>query len=204
MTSDKHIYKVFLMSNKAEMSFRQAGKIPCSYEVFTAYATSEEKATRFVKKYIDTIMNVPIEQSYQVKILTGELKLKAIREDRFQLISDKDFKGYAINGIYNDNPFTYDDYSLFDENISEKTRNVCVEWINKHMIKSKKANRRHSSYGLKHLLERDTGIYMSNNRFKSLMLNCGHYPLDESRLNWEFRILEKPLTERAKERKERF
>ena len=44
------------------------------------------------------------------------------------------------------------------------------------------------SYGLKHVFERDTGVYVTNGRFKGAMLLAGFEPLDSAALNWEFRI----------------
>ena len=45
-----------------------------------------------------------------------------------------------------------------------------------------------TSYGLKHLLEHDTGVYLTNNEFKDAMLLAGFEPVDPDVLNWEYRI----------------
>ena len=45
-----------------------------------------------------------------------------------------------------------------------------------------------SSYGLKHMLERDTDIYMTNNQFKDAMLACDFLPVNERELNWHYCI----------------
>ena len=45
-----------------------------------------------------------------------------------------------------------------------------------------------SSYGLKHMLERDTDIYMTNNQFKDAMLACSFLPVNERELNWHYCI----------------
>ena len=45
-----------------------------------------------------------------------------------------------------------------------------------------------SSYGLKHLLETDTGLYLTNNEFKDLMMLMGYYPVDANELNWRYHI----------------
>ncbi len=42
----------------------------------------------------------------------------------------------------------------------------------------------HTSYGLKHILERDTGLYLTNNEFKDAMLMCGYKPTNPNDLNW--------------------
>ena len=40
----------------------------------------------------------------------------------------------------------------------------------------------------KHMLERDTDIYMTNNQFKDAMLACGFLPVNERELNWHYCI----------------
>ena len=45
--------------------------------------------------------------------------------------------------------------------------------------------------GIKHLLERDTGIYLTNNEFKDAMLQAGYEPVDPNELNWHYRISKK-------------
>ena len=51
---------------------------------------------------------------------------------------------------------------------------------------------------MKHLLERDTKIYMTNNQFKDAMLLCGYEPVDERLLNWNYRISKKSLAFKRK------
>lgn len=80
---------------------------------------------------------------------------------------------------------------LSDE--SEETQNIVLDWIATHCIKIKTVNKRHTSYGLKHILGHDTGIYLTNNQFKHAMLISGHTPEDEHELNWFFRISEKAI-----------
>jgi len=45
----------------------------------------------------------------------------------------------------------------------------------------------HNSYSLKHLLEADTGIYLTNNQYKDAMLLAGFKPITENEINWRFR-----------------
>lgn len=44
------------------------------------------------------------------------------------------------------------------------------------------------SYQLKHMVEADTGIYLTNNQFKHAMLLCGYGPIDASEVNWDYCI----------------
>lgn len=59
-----------------------------------------------------------------------------------------------------------------------------MTWIRENIIPRNTPIFTKSSYGLKHVLERDIGIYMTNNQFKDAMLLSGFYPVDERRMNW--------------------
>jgi hypothetical protein len=61
-------------------------------------------------------------------------------------------------------------------------------WITEKMKPAKSFNMNHTSYGLKHLFERDTGIYVSNGQFKGAMLLHGFEPKDVLALNWIYKI----------------
>ena len=41
---------------------------------------------------------------------------------------------------------------------------------------------------MKHLLEHDTKIYLTNNEFKDAMMICGFEPMDPDMLNWIYCI----------------
>ena len=84
------------------------------------------------------------------------------------------------------------DDELFTDLSAEDQSNV-MRWIKSHIEPTKTVNRKRCSYGLKHWLEADTGIYLSNNQFKHAMLLAGIYPVDEKQLNWMYRISERRL-----------
>ena len=66
------------------------------------------------------------------------------------------------------------------------------DWVMNNLIPTKKAyNYSHSSYGLKHILEKDIHIYMTNSQFKMLMIECGYLPKDPKAKNWIFQISER-------------
>lgn len=77
--------------------------------------------------------------------------------------------------------------------LPEDKQEKVFEWIKSKMIPRKTGNLKHSSYGLKHILEKDTGIYVSNNQFKDAMLQAGFKPVNPYELNWCFFISEKPF-----------
>ena len=70
----------------------------------------------------------------------------------------------------------------------EKIRDT-GEWIRKNIRSSDSILEGRTSYGLKHILERDTGIYLTNNQFKDAMLLAGFRPVDPDELNWQYRIV---------------
>ena len=61
-------------------------------------------------------------------------------------------------------------------------------WIKKNIIRSDKILWGKTSYGIKHDLENDIHLYMTNNQFKDAMLLAGYEPVDPNAKNWEYRI----------------
>lgn len=100
-------------------------------------------------------------------------------------------------GIYKGHPYTdvdqhYNgkeskDYYLLSD-LPWNDRGEVLNWICKNIRPRKSANYGRSSYGLKHILQNDTGIYVTNNQFKDAMLILGYYPIDENELNWQYKI----------------
>lgn len=80
----------------------------------------------------------------------------------------------------------FDDELLTDE--TSETVDTVLDWIAAHIVPRKTVNSRYSSYGLKHILQSHTGIYLTNNQFKNAMLLSGYMPEDQFALNWYFRI----------------
>ena len=101
----------------------------------------------------------------------------------------KNGRPYTLNHSICDQELHIDD-SLFTD-LSEDMQVICKKWVEDNIVSRKTKNDRHSSYGIKHDLERDTGIYMTNNQFKDLMLICGYQPVDPNEVNWFYRISEK-------------
>lgn len=99
----------------------------------------------------------------------------------------------------NGHPYSHrDDTKLFSD-LPEDKQNLAKEWVEKYCQKAVALNRKHTSYGLKHTLEHCTGVYMTNNQFKDLMLICGHFPKEPRELNWQFYIKEGGLTQARKD-----
>ena len=82
---------------------------------------------------------------------------------------------------------TGDDKSHFRDLTAEEQKKV-LTWLYYNVLPAKAVLYGHTSYGMKHLLEDRTKIYMTNNQFKEAMLLCGFFPAVMDELNWNFRI----------------
>lgn len=96
--------------------------------------------------------------------------------------------------IKNGKPFSnengWEDKKLLDQ-LDPKEQEIVLEWVRANFIPIKRANYKHSSYYLKHVMQYENGIYLTNNQFKDAMLICGFNPVDPNELNWRYRISEK-------------
>lgn len=106
----------------------------------------------------------------------------------------------------NGKPYTnengWEDKGLITEH-PEDEQKIVMGWIRENIRPRKSKNGRHSSYGIKHILQDDTGIYLTNNEFKDAMLQAGYEPVDPGALNWIYRISEKSPAFDWKARRER-
>ena len=71
---------------------------------------------------------------------------------------------------------------------SQEEQQIVMDWIRNNIYPRKTVLHGRTSYGIKHLLERDTGIYLTNNEFKDAMMVCGFDPHNPNALNWEYCI----------------
>lgn len=81
---------------------------------------------------------------------------------------------------------------------TESEQEIVRDWILQNLCPRKTVLYDRTSYGLKHLLERDTGIYLTNNEFKDAMLLAGFAPSDPNELNWTYAISKKSPAFRRK------
>lgn len=82
-----------------------------------------------------------------------------------------------------------DDELIID--IDEKEQEIVFNWIDKNIMPRKTELDTRTIYGIKHLLEQDTGIYLTNNQFKDAMMHCRYMPVNPNELNWTYRISKK-------------
>ena len=65
-----------------------------------------------------------------------------------------------------------------------KEQEIIMNWIAKNLQRRKTPNMFYSSYNYKHMLENETGIYITNNQMKDAMLQAGYEPVVINDLNW--------------------
>ncbi len=85
---------------------------------------------------------------------------------------------------------TKGDNKHFDD-LTQSDQEKVLAWIKANILPRKTPLLSRSSYGMKHILQYQIGIYLSNNQFKEAMLNCGFKPIKEQELNWRFCISKK-------------
>lgn len=90
-----------------------------------------------------------------------------------------------ISEIRNGRAYTRGDNEYFTDLSDEEQKIVCT-WIQEELCPRKTPLMGRTSYGLKHVLQGQTGIYLTNNQFKDAMLLCGYQPVDSCHLNWNY------------------
>lgn len=91
------------------------------------------------------------------------------------------------NGLPRTIEYGCSDCGLITEHPEEEQRRV-FDWIRENIHPRRTPLLYVTSYGLKHRLQSDTGIYLTNNEFKHAMILCGFDPVDPNELNWHYRI----------------
>lgn len=82
-----------------------------------------------------------------------------------------------------------DDALLTD--LTQEEQETALRWIRENIKPRKTPLRYRSSYGIKHILQSDEKLYLTNNQFKHAMMLSGYEPVDPNALNWTYRISEK-------------
>lgn len=95
-----------------------------------------------------------------------------------------------VSRIVNGRSYTDGDKRMFTD-LTKDQQEKLDAWIDRNICPQKTPNNYRTSYGIKHYAERNLGFYISNNQFKDAMLLYGYKPVNETELNWHFRISEK-------------
>lgn len=79
------------------------------------------------------------------------------------------------------------------DTLSPERQELLLGWIEENLSPIKTFNSYYTSYGLKHLVERDIDGdgYFTNGEFKGAMLKSGYKVKDEAEQNWIFNISQK-------------
>ena len=103
--------------------------------------------------------------------------------------------------IVDGHPQTKDDTNVLAD-LAELEQKVILDFIKANIKSRKSPNWSHTSYGIKQLITRLTGVYITDNQMKDAMLMCGFKPVEEHWFRWVFRISERsPLWKIAYERR---
>lgn len=79
------------------------------------------------------------------------------------------------------------------ETLNDGRKAELREWISANLQPTKTINRRHTSYGLKHLAQGRLGFYVSNDDMKAAMLACGFEAVQVSELNCSYNLSERSI-----------
>lgn len=90
----------------------------------------------------------------------------------------KNGRPYSCENGYTDKKLITDQDYLTIKKVSD--------WIKDNIERADTVNDKHTSYSLKHRLQADTGVYLTNNEFKDAMLLAGYVPVNENELNWKY------------------
>ncbi len=75
-------------------------------------------------------------------------------------------------------------------NLGSDVQATVLKWCKEYFIKTKSFNEKHTSYGLKHILQHQNGTYLTNGQFKGAMILSGFDTKNINDLNWVFNISE--------------
>ena len=75
-------------------------------------------------------------------------------------------------------------------NLDSDVQSLVLKWCKEHFIPTKSFNDKHTSYGLKHILQHQNGTYLTNGQFKGAMILSGFRVKSVEDLNWVFNISE--------------
>ena len=98
-----------------------------------------------------------------------------------EAIITEDGSPVSVAGV----PAYYLDDALLTD-LPKRQRKLVLDWIEDNFYIRKTPNHNYHTYRLKHILQYDTGIYLTDNQFKDAMLQCGFFPLDRYDGSWYF------------------
>lgn len=87
-------------------------------------------------------------------------------------------------------------YELYESNKMEVVPEgpeleTALKWVADNIVPRKTPMYDRTSYGIKHILQDDTGIYFTNGQFKYIMERAGYEACNPNDINWSYRISKK-------------
>lgn len=78
------------------------------------------------------------------------------------------------------------------QELPEERKRYLLDWIAANLIPIKTFNTKHTSYGIKHLIQAEYPYeYFYNGAFKGAMLEAGYKVKDMDAQNWQFNVSQK-------------
>lgn len=72
--------------------------------------------------------------------------------------------------------------------MDDKIRCMTIGWVDKNLKKRKTVNKHRTVYGVKHVLQAQTGIYLTESQFAEALLMCGFQLIRTSRCKYVMHI----------------
>lgn len=198
------IYTPLFKSNDVSFTIRLANK---------KYLTSSKNETTPItnsKNYLDNINLFKSRQDFFSENSNNQIIVDMIESDKntdYNSISShlgitKEGAKYYINKlrdaaiIRREGNTRTGYYEVFNEmdrpsdfmNLDDEVKQRVINWCKKYFLSTNTFNVDKSSYSLKHILENDTKIYLTNGQFKGAMLIAGYKQKKIDELNWYFNI----------------
>jgi hypothetical protein len=86
---------------------------------------------------------------------------------------------------------TYDDRPERFADLPTDEQQTVLLWIRENVKHKRTTVPEWTAYALKHYMEWDNKLYVTNGAFKGAMQRCGFLPTDPDALNWEFYVSKK-------------
>jgi len=148
-------------------------------------------------KNVEKVCNYPVIENHETYCLV-QISGKAVKVDCYGCASERELCYIDRNGLPHSagylNSYGRCEIDRLDEalmaDLPPSERRIVQEWIRDTFNPIKAYNHKHSTYALKHLLERKTGIYLTNNQMKDALLNMGYTCQNEHTINWFVNVSE--------------
>lgn len=97
----------------------------------------------------------------------------------------KNYKKISVDDLYT----RYDDWKFkrFSD-MDDKVKCMVIGWIDRNLNRRKTVNRNKTVYYVKHVLQSQTGIYLTESQFAEALLMCGFQLIRSPRLKHTIQI----------------